>query len=266
VYPFFEITMKRPTPLLMVLLTLCYTVFPLGAEESIAIRVAVYNDIGVSKGVDNVLTVLAKYPDLRVKQVKAADIRSGILGNFDVLLHPGGTGGGQGKSLGADGREQVRGFVQKGGGYVGICAGAYLATGDYPWSLHILDAKVIDKTHWARGFGNVAVMLTKKGQQLLSHPGEEVTIYYHQGPLLAPGEDSKIPDFDTLGFFSGEIAKNGAPKGVMPGTTAIAAGQFGKGRVWCFSPHPERTEGLQGMVYRSIQWTANVHKITSLHK
>ena len=137
------------------------------SQQPAAIRVAVYDDIGVSKGLDTLLEVLAKHPDLRVKRVKAADIRSGVLANVDVLLHPGGTGGGQGKASGEKGREKVRAFVKKGGGYVGICTGAYLATNDYAWSLHILDAKVIDKAHRARGFGDVQVTLTKKGRDLL---------------------------------------------------------------------------------------------------
>lgn len=98
--------------------------------------------------------------------------------------------------------------------------------------------------------------LTTNGRKLLGVDDEKVTIYYHQGPLLAPAEKPDLADYESLGTFASEIAKNGAPKGVMPGTTAIAAGSFGKGRVWCFSPHPERTEGLQKMVHRSIVWAA----------
>jgi putative intracellular protease/amidase len=241
----------------VLLLVLGFLPAPARSQQPAPIRVAVYDDAGVSKGIENLLAVLARHPDLRVKRVKAADVRAGVLSGVDVLVHPGGTGGGQGKSLGAEGRDRVRAFVKEGGGYVGICAGAYLATRDYPWSLHILDAKVLDRAHWARGVGDVSVKLTKKGRELLGVKDETVTIYYHQGPLLAPAADPDIPAYETLGTFRGEIAKNGAPKGVMPGTTAIAIGTFGKGRVWCFSPHPERTPGLQGMVHRSIVWAAN---------
>src|ERR1043165_7694978 len=168
---------RRFLPLLFVVAILPASV------RSQEIRVAIYNDVGVSKGLDNLLQVLAKHPDLRVKQVKADDIRAGSLRDVDVLVHPGGTCGGQGKALGEEGREAVRTFVKNGGGYVGICAGAYLATNDYSWSLHILNAKVIDKAHWARGFGDVDIVLTKKGRDLLAVNDEKVTIYYHQGPL-----------------------------------------------------------------------------------
>src|SRR4051794_6360903 len=123
-----RVIMKRS----YLLLALLWLVPAANAQEPI--RVAVYDDAGVSKNLDALLQVLARHPDLRVKHVKAADIRAGVLSDIDVLLHPGGSGGGQGKALEDGGRDKVRDFVQKGGGYVGICAGAYLATRDYPWS------------------------------------------------------------------------------------------------------------------------------------
>jgi hypothetical protein len=42
----------------------------------------------------------------------------------------------------------------------------------------------------------------------------------------------------------------------MKGTTAIAAATFGDGRVLCFSPHPEKTPGLEYMIVRAISWAA----------
>jgi hypothetical protein len=40
----------------------------------------------------------------------------------------------------------------------------------------------------------------------------------------------------------------------MKGTTAIARGEFGRGRVFCFSPHPEMTEGLEPLVHVAIDF------------
>jgi hypothetical protein len=40
----------------------------------------------------------------------------------------------------------------------------------------------------------------------------------------------------------------------MVGTTAIARGRFGQGRVICFSPHPEMTEGLDSFVEHAINF------------
>ena len=228
----------------------------LWAEETRPVRVALYDDIGVGKGVKEFHESLKKLPGLKVTLVKAAEIQNGILKDFDILIQPGGSGGGQGKALEEKGRENIRQFVKVGGGYLGICAGAYLATCDYDWSLHLLDAKVIDKKHWARGFGPVEVGFSSKGSKLLGLNKDKATIYYHQGPLLAPANNPLIPDYENLATFESELAKNGAPKGVMVGTTAVTASTFEKGRVFCFSPHPEKTEGRMDMVLRAILWTA----------
>src|SRR5581483_1851230 len=92
-----------------------------------ALRVAVYDDAGKGASFPVLLQVLAADPGLQVRRLKAEEIRAGGLSGCDVLLQPGGTGGTQGKTLGSEGRERVRTFVSNGGGYVGICAGAYLA-------------------------------------------------------------------------------------------------------------------------------------------
>lgn len=225
-------------------------------QERKPVRVALYADKGTSSSSDQLLKVLNSYKDMEVRTVNAAEIGEGKLSGFDLLIHPGGSGGSQGKALGETGREKIRNFVSQGGGYLGICAGAYLASCDYEWSLNILDAKVLDKKHWARGFGPVDIKMTTDGRKYLGVQSDKETIYYHQGPLLAPANNPDIPDYKTLATFDSEITKNGAPEGVMKGTTAIACGNYGKGRVFCFSPHPEKTEGLHEFVHRGILWAS----------
>ena len=220
------------------------------------IRVAVYDDAGVSRSLFEVLAVLDRYPDVAYERIKADAVRDGKLAGYDVLIHPGGSGSKQAGSLEEAGRDRVREFVEGGGGFVGICAGSYLASSDYSWSLHILDAKVVDRAHWARGHGDVQIRLTDAGKRLLECDEDLQTILYYQGPLLAPADKPEVPDYEPLATFETEIAKNGAPEGVMKGTTAIAAGSFGKGRVVCFSPHPEKTEGLGRFVHLAVRWVA----------
>ncbi|MCB1232647.1 MAG: biofilm PGA synthesis protein PgaB [Verrucomicrobiae bacterium] len=222
------------------------------------IRVAVFVDAGTGDSREKVVSALETDGAIRVERLTAADIQSGKLSNFEVLIHPGGSASKQGKALGAEGRRVVRDFVSRGGGYVGFCAGSYLATNDYDWSLHLIDAKVVDRKHWARGKGPVEVKLSSAGATLLKSGGDTVSIYYAQGPLLGRPEwdDPDTPDYESLGLFQTEIAKNGAPAGVMARTTAIARAEFGHGRVFCFSPHPELTEGLAGFVPRAVRWAA----------
>ena len=43
------------------------------------------------------------------------------------------------------GRDAIREFVRAGGGYIGVCAGAYLAASDKDYQLSILNARVVDR-------------------------------------------------------------------------------------------------------------------------
>jgi hypothetical protein len=42
----------------------------------------------------------------------------------------------------------------------------------------------------------------------------------------------------------------------MRGTTAIATGEYGYGRVICFSPHPEKTSGFESMLLSGVHRVA----------
>ncbi len=225
-------------------------------EAPSPLRVAVYADQGASRSRSTLLTALEQFKDFQVETVTVEEIRAGKLAGFQVLIQPGGSGGGQGRALGEEGREKIREFVRGGGGYVGICAGAYLATCDYPWSLRILDAKVIDKAHWARGNGDTVVGLSETGRKVLGVTSQRETIVYWQGPLLAPAGDPEVPDYEPLGTYESEIAQKGAPSGVMIGTTAIASGRFGMGRVLCFSPHPEKTPSTHSLLTSGLKWVS----------
>lgn len=223
-----------------------------------AIRVAVFDGDGVGPSVEPLIASFQKAKDggFEVARITAKEIQGGKLSAYDVLVHPGGSGGKQGKALGEDGRKSVRDFVRKGGGYLGVCAGAYLATNDYEWSLNLLDAKVVDRRHWARGTGSVTLQLSPSGAAFFGLSGGKTEIHYAQGPLLARREwdDPAVPDYESLAVFASEIAKNGAPQGVMARTSAAVRGHFGRGRVLCFSPHPELTEGLEHLIPLAAGW------------
>jgi hypothetical protein len=221
------------------------------------IRVAIYDDAGGGgAGPRSCERCLPTGQGFVTQRVKAADIRGGVLDRFDVLIQPGGSGSKQANALEQQGRDNIRKFVEQGGGYLGICAGSYLASANYDWSLGLLDARVMDRQHWARGTGDVQMRIAPSGQELLDESRSEVTVHYGQGPLLAPADNPEIPDYEELAIFTTEIAKNGAPRGVMLGATAAARGTFGAGRVFCFSPHPEGTPGLGSYIAAAVRWTA----------
>jgi len=229
------------------------------AENTTAhpIRVAIYSDDGATKtDVPQVEQCLPASKGFQVKRITAEQIRGGELKDFDVLIHPGGSASKQASTLGEEGRDAEKRFVTNGGGFIGICAGAYLASAEYPWSLGVLNAHVLDRAHWARGQGDVKLRLSHAGQDSLASDKEVCTIHYENGPLLGPGEKKDVDDFEPLAAYETEIRDNGAPKGAMKGTTAIARGKYGKGCVVCFSPHPEKTPGREPFLQSAVRWAA----------
>ena len=94
-----------------------------------------------------------------------------------------------------------------------VPSAAYLASAQYPWSLNLLDAKVIDTQHWNRGIGTVDIELTPAGREILRTTNQKFPIHYAQGPLLAPAGRPELEDYEEMAMFKTEIAKNDAPCG-----------------------------------------------------
>ncbi len=222
-----------------------------------SVRVAVYADEGSPKAPDLIENCLGTLPDkYHLERVTAEQIRQGVLANFDVIAQGGGRASLQAQALGDEGKEKIREFIRKGGGYVGICAGAYLAASDRPFYLRIINARVVDREHWARGGGDVQIRFTEEGKAELRQEVPEVQIRYNQGPLLARDSQADLPSYTELAVYETEIAEKGAPEGVMKGTSAMISAPFGNGRVFLSSPHPERTPGLESILQSAVLWVA----------
>src|SRR5439155_16154793 len=123
-------------------------------------------------------------------------------------LFSGGLGGTQGRALGEDGREEVREFVRGGGGYLGICAGAYLALEGASWDLGLLDAKVVSPK-WERGRATLAMELTARGKEILGDAEGPLSILYHNGPVVRRAGDEESERYEPLAYFREEVAGNG---------------------------------------------------------
>ncbi|GAA4420991.1 BPL-N domain-containing protein [Bremerella cremea] len=234
--------------------TLAEETTPITAIEPV--KVAVYDHSGgTANGPKDLAKFLIAENGFQMTIVTPQEIRDGVLMNgFDVLVMPGGMASAQAKNLEESGRDEVRRYVKSGGGYVGICAGAYLSTTYKPWALGIVNAKVWDLAHWARGTGMVKLEMTPSGCSTLKMPKDQVEVYYGQGPMIVPGNDPDLPGYEILATYGSEIAAKGAPEGAMVGMHAIVRTMYGKGRVVAFSPHPEKKYGPESLMAEGIRW------------
>jgi len=233
-----------------------------------ATRVALFDGAGANEA--KVLNVLDDKSEFFVCHVGPGDLRPAVLRQFNVLVFPGGSGSKQGNALGREGRKHVREFVRRGGGVVGICAGAYLCSSHYSWSLELFNAAVFNKTveipgkgrksMWYRGPAtDIDVEVTRNGATILGIQGLH-SIRYQNGPILSRGDQPDLPAYRPLAFFRSENGIYKPQKNTMIGAPAVVAAQYGQGRVLAISPHFETTKGYESVVRRAVQYVAQMRR------
>lgn len=228
-----------------------------------ATRIALYRGPGTGgAGPTNLLARLNQGKLTSITEVTPEQIRAGVLSNYDVAIFAGGSGSKQAEALGETGRVAVQQFVGNGGGYIGICAGAYLATSGYPWSLALVNARTVSPK-WQRGRGLVKLELTTLGRDILGRRDGQFDCVYHNGPIVMPDNKDNLPPIDVLASFRTEFAENGTPAGVMVDSPAIFCAPYQHGLVVCVSPHPEQTAGLEDIIPRAVNWVAGSAKTES---
>jgi len=226
------------------------------AADAKPIRVALFNDDGAfGLGIPRITEQLGKTADIKTVKVTGKEIAGGVLKDFDVVIFSGGSGSKEAAALGDAGRENVRNFVREGGGYVGICAGAYLACTGFSWGVGVLNAKTVS-SKWKRGRGEVEIEFTPYAPEATGLSAGKRTIHYANGPIITADKRDGIAPFEPLAFFRTELAENDSPKGAMTNAPAIVRGVFGKGRVISSSPHPEQTDGMERFVENAVRWVA----------
>ncbi|HEY0135441.1 MAG TPA: BPL-N domain-containing protein, partial [Nannocystis sp.] len=158
-----------------------------------------------------------------------------------------------GRQLREAGRARVIDFVRNGGGYIGICAGAYLAMqgGDTSQKLLLVAARNRTGGAWRRGVAGVWVEAEGRPR---------FRLFYANGPIFTPDTTGGAP-YVELARYAGEVFSRarGTGPGEMLGTPAIVAAASGQGRVLLFSPNP--ILGGQGVAHpelmrAGLRWTA----------
>jgi len=239
-----------------------------GGERDQSTDVALYDGSGASvRGVGRLAGIIDRTPEMTSHHLGPADMRPAVLGQFDAIVFPGGSGSKQAKAIGPAGREHVRDFVRNGGGYLGVCAGAYLCSAHYSWSLDLIATSVFTgsreieglgkKQMWYRGKSTtVKVQLTAEGKRLFAHVPEQIEVTYQNGPIVSPKADPDLSPYTPLAYFRSEQVLYEPQRGTMIDAPAIVAGRFHRGRVIAVSPHPEATESLHPIITESIRWIA----------
>lgn len=238
-----------------------------GPQSEDQLRVGIYDGPGNGRIPSAIRDIVDSAPDMTLHHLGAAEMRAEVLEQFDVVVFPGGSGSKQSKAIGEDGRDAVREFVDAGGGYIGVCAGAFLASSHFTWSLGLIDSSLFTgareipevgrKPMWYRGkVASIDMDITPAGQTVFGDVKKQVVVQYHNGPILSPTPPPELEDYRVLAWFRSENGLWEPQSGTMVDTPAIVSGSFGTGRVVSVSPHPEVTQALHPIISGSIRWAA----------
>ncbi|MBO4287944.1 MAG: hypothetical protein J5985_07265 [Kiritimatiellae bacterium] len=227
------------------------------------LRVAVFVDSGArNSGVFRWLEITARAKGVVATPIDGAAVRDGALDAADVLVMPGGSSVTEAKSLGPEGREKVKEFVRRGGGYVGTCAGCCLLmepARHHPDMLHMIPFKFGP----SGGKADISVMFNQSATELAGIKKGWHLIRYSEGPVPLPSSPVKEADVKVIATYNGDINTSGGKKRPsMAGQAAAIAGTYGKGRLFVLSVHPESDEDdhyiLKGafryLTGRNLEW------------
>jgi glutamine amidotransferase-like uncharacterized protein len=232
-------------------------------KRSAPIRVAIFDmQLPGDDPAGGLSAIFDSEPTCVWEAVSSSDVQSGALNRFDLVVFPGGSGQRQATALRDKGRQAVREFVRAGGGYVGICAGAFLATTKYDWALGLLDAKALTGkvnvptremvSMGDRGAGTVKIELTDAGKRVFGDFRDLLDADYSGGPIILLAGENDLPKYVPLALYRTELWKHEVQQGTMVDTPAILAGRFGRGRVILFSLHPETSGETEPLVTRAV--------------
>ncbi|WP_425148707.1 hypothetical protein [Deinococcus sp.] len=174
--------------------------------------------------------------------LSAGAIRGGALGDFDVLIVPG--GGLNGMSgllapLGADGAGAIRDWVEAGGMYVGSCAGAYLPA-RWPQgfarehaaqqALNLLDVEMANASEAglggldSPGVGVVQVAVQAPAHWLTDGLPERFQMVHYNGPCFLPPPEWAVTALIGTGSGSTESGGTGSGSTESGGTESGGTG------------------------------------------
>lgn len=247
--------------LLFTLLFVNYSCKRVETKAEQRIKVGVFDKNGDSPWcIADAVEALKIDPKIDCEVIRASQIVSDEILDFDAIVFPGGSGRSETMSLGEAGIERVVSLVKdKGVAVVGICAGAYIMTNtpNYP-SLNLTGYKAIDIEHDHRGHGLAKFSLTEEGEKIFPELKDREISFcqYYEGPVLVSAED-EIEEGSLGTMLSDVHTVEGTPANMTNNRPFIVANTVGKGKVASFVGHPECTPGMRWMLPRIIRWATN---------
>jgi glutamine amidotransferase-like uncharacterized protein len=207
-------------------------------DDLTGINVAVFNGGPTSTSSRDALAAMFGWMNASVSILSTGSIKTGALIDYDLFVVPGGYAADYNDALGYGGLSQIRSFVEGGGAFFGVCAGAYFACDRIVWEGSPIDYSLdlfagtgigaIDAiAEWPNY--NMCVVDLNKSNSLIDFSEEpnNHTVLYYGGPYFTLDESSGAEVLASYRI-------NDQP--------AMIAFEYDAGRVFLSGPHPEWEE------------------------
>ncbi|MFW9801650.1 MAG: BPL-N domain-containing protein [Candidatus Thorarchaeota archaeon] len=218
------------------------------------IKVAVYEGVtdeqSSSLSSRTALFWMFRWMNATVDVVTAADIRNDILVDYDIIAIPGGWAWAYFQDLTNSGIVRVRNFVENGGAFFGVCAGAYFACDNIRWEGENIGYSL--DLYPNLGIGPI--------EEIAAWPGHNMTRINLNKAVTGP-DLSGEPDSHTVMYYGGPYFETAGTDGVnviatyeVNGEPAIISYEYGQGRIVLSGPHVEWEEDADrdGVVWENV--------------
>jgi len=205
------------------------------------IVVALYSGQGTWDESVQAAEKMFQWMNYTVELVSPDVINSNQFEGFGILCVPGGDMYQYAQDISSQGKENIRNFIRDGGGYIGICGGAYFASETVVWRGNVLPmtplelfqgtaAGPINEITPDSDFGMCTVNITDSAHPITQIEPQAATTLYYWGPALTPKENAEVT---VLGRYA------------IGNQPAMLAFDYGSGRVFVVGTHPEIEEDSQ---------------------
>lgn len=242
-------------------------------------NIGIYNDTSLpgggawAEGLTAIKAMLDNYGYTH-EDIKPTDINNSSLdlsSLYKMVIFGGGWAAGYNTSVRDTGFNNIRSFVAKGGGYFGICAGAYFASDiimwkpDWPAPIEIYDyplnlfnglglGAVVSIKEWNASTGctsgitkGAAMTSIKVDNSVLPGIDSVLNILYYGGPAFFPNPFAPISGYTVAATYT-------LPGDLLDGTPAMISYNYGNGKVFLSGPHPEVSFSNCSLSYDNATW------------
>ena len=200
--------------------------------------IALYADQGADEDCLKASLNMFQWMGYSVKYVTAYSINTQGLDNYKILCIPGGDMYHYGHDLSSAGKENIKNFIRNGGGYIGICGGAYFTGEKVYWQGNQLPMTPLgifpgttrgpeDEIVPYPNYGMCRVDIVDSLHPITESEPDTTWILYYWGPVFIPNTNAEI---DILARYN------------IGNEAAIVTFNYDSGRVFIIGPHPEFEE------------------------